>query len=174
MTLIGYTLNGERHHLCAGSLISENFILTSAICNTRKNLDFVQMNSISLSSLNAQYATIKKFIAHDSYKTNKKVDIALVEMNEKAIFKIGGLRPACLWTEDKLYQNSAIAPGWGKTSFADHGFGRLSYTTLDLVNISVCHARLGKERAVDEIHICATDLKNEGKSTCVGGKVLEK
>lgn len=176
MAHIGNELSGERYYICGGALISENFVLTAAHCKSDrrgKSPNIVRLNSVSEDSKQAIYRNIAEFIVHPQYKESKSNDIALVKLSLKVNFQMGKLRPACLWTEKELKNNTATVTGWGATDFADYsGSKNLLKAKLDLVDVENCQKASGRNQAQAEYHICATDKSGGGKDSCQGGEVI--
>ncbi|XP_026325364.1 serine protease snake-like, partial [Hyposmocoma kahamanoa] len=120
MAVLGY---GDRDHLCcvcAGTIISEKFILTAGVCTFSREdpLTHVLVGVFKRTDTrNATIYGIKRIINHPAYKWPIKYnDIALLELEvpltlSKEIF------PACLHIGDQVKDDEAYALSWSKTDF---------------------------------------------------------
>lgn len=172
MAHLGYESDGYRNYVCGGALISEKFVLTAAHCkfdNKGRSPNIVRLNSVSENSTQALFRNIAEFIVHPEYKKSKSNDIALIRFSIPVNFQMRKLRPACLWTERELKNNTATVTGWGATDFADHsGSKNLLKAKLDLVDVENCQKASGKNQAEADYHICATDKSGGRKDSCQG------
>lgn len=119
MALLGYGFDEDSAQwICAGSLVSENFILTAGHCISSPSLGQVKYVALGIlkrtdpSDLWQKYH-VKRIIAHPGYKPPSKYnDIALLETQTRVTFS-EGVRPACLHFEEVANDNKAVATGWG-------------------------------------------------------------
>lgn len=181
MARIGYESNQNKEYICGGALISDQYVLTAALCNsTRAGLptNFVTLNSISEQSYEAIHRRIAKFTVHPEYENSIHNDIALIKMDASVKLESGKLRPACLWTENELTNAEAIFAGWGTMVFRNYGHPPkvLLDVTLDLVDVEKCKNTMQNNEAKKEHHICSKGLKQpERIEQCEGdiGGVLQ-
>lgn len=60
---------------------------------------------------------ISKIITHPEYKPPSKYnDIALLKLSRKVTF-YKHIRPACLYLDERLSQDKAVATGWGRRTY---------------------------------------------------------
>lgn len=137
----------------------------------------VRLGVLELSSPNPEDFTITDFIEHESYNVyTKQNDIAVAKLNhdacDSAKFPLT-IRPACLWQTEQVWQNKAIASGWGFTGYAGSTSNELMKVKLDILNSSLCDKVYGDEGfTVDRKQLCAGVLVG-GQDTCNGGKVRQ-
>ncbi|EDV95835.1 GH15922 [Drosophila grimshawi] len=109
--------------LCAGSLISSTFVVTSAHC-INPTLTLVRLGAHDLSQLNEAGAVnfrIRRSIVHDQYDLSSIAnDIGMIELNGEAPSG-GDIRPICLpdssrfQREDQLVGMNPFVAGFGAT-----------------------------------------------------------
>ncbi len=113
MAAIGYAdLDNVIEFACSGSLISEKFVLTAAVCLRRRDLSVVRLGDQNLKSDNdgaePQELRVKRFMKHERYSAKSKYyDIGLIEMDGEARFT-KFVRPACLWQDFQIPSETAM------------------------------------------------------------------
>ncbi|XP_072388295.1 serine protease snk-like [Diabrotica undecimpunctata] len=118
MVEIGYGSDSDTKWGCAGSLISENFILTAARCikdMTKGDAKFVRASE---NDLILQVKEISEIILPPNYSTMKNQSLVLLKV--KTNFKFNGfIRPACLYTKNDSPQHRFVTAGWKLAEFAN-------------------------------------------------------
>ncbi|XP_028141375.1 serine protease snake-like [Diabrotica virgifera virgifera] len=115
MVQIGYGLDSDVKWGCAGSLISENYILTAVRCikhKTKGDAKFVRGGVYTEDhSLILQVREIAEVILPPNYSDIKNESLVLFKV--KTNFKLNGfIRPACLYTKNGSPQNRFVTAGW--------------------------------------------------------------
>ncbi|CAG9834713.1 unnamed protein product [Diabrotica balteata] len=123
MVQIGYGLDSDVKWGCAGTLISENYILTAARCikDTTKGAAKLVRSGVSrkdIDSFTSQIREIGEMILPPNYSTNKNESLLLVKV--KTNFKLNDfIRPACLYTKNSSPQHRFVTAGWRLAEFGD-------------------------------------------------------
>ncbi|EDW59936.2 serine protease grass [Drosophila virilis] len=134
MALLMFIYNGTEEFNCAGTLITNRFVLTAAHCFNRQELMFVRLGEHKISNTTdcawvksrlicappVEDISFEKIIVHEDYsQQSKHNDIALVKLSRDVEFK-RHIRPICLPVNATLQQQPEEmeefhVTGWGKT-----------------------------------------------------------
>ncbi|XP_075221648.1 venom protease-like isoform X1 [Lycorma delicatula] len=176
--IIGYQYGSKTKWACAGSLISENFVLSAAHCSKTPfgRPRYAKIGDLDTSTntddAKPETLNIVEIFDHPSYLTDFPYnDIALYKL-EKNVSIDGYKRPACLNTKRNIQENKAVATGWGNIEYGGVSSQHLLKVSLDLIANKNCSTfwRSGGSlnRGIDdEQMICAGDLVGK-KDTCQG------
>ncbi|XP_023341079.1 chymotrypsin-like protease CTRL-1 [Eurytemora carolleeae] len=158
---------------CAGSLISNQEVLTAAQCLIRSTI-YVALGEHDTNDPNDGQKIVKvcSSTKHPSYRYNgnNDFDYAILKLCDSPVTFTKEISPVCLPTANSLgtqYENvDAIVSGWGTTS---SGYGGIqSSTLLDVtvttMNNSQCKTSYEKFTITDNM-ICAAAT---GKDACKG------
>ncbi|XP_063911982.1 serine protease snake-like [Zophobas morio] len=178
MVRIGYSSKraNTRVWLCGGSLISEQYILTTASCLSTVNKD-AEVVVLGVTNLNdtdhKQEIKIAEKIIHPKFKRRSFYDdIGLIKL-ERPIEIDSYIRPACLYSNSQIRVEKAIATGWGKTddNLTHVLSDDLHKVTLDIIDNDFCTKSLMNKNLPDGIRndtqVC-TGGDTEGRDTCTG------
>ncbi|XP_071556799.1 serine protease snk-like [Temnothorax nylanderi] len=179
MAVIGYGKHDVSWQ-CGGSIISENFILTAAHCMESPDKGPASKVRVGLIDLLTpgdamQERDVAERIKYPEYKSSVKYhDIALLKLDHPLELN-PRVRPACLETNSQIPGKSAIASGFGKTSYESNiGSNELMKVQLNYISDDNCKKAyaedIGTRRLPDGLissFLCAGIMEG-GKDTCQG------
>uniref|UniRef100_A0A8C6I703 Coagulation factor XI n=1 Tax=Mus spicilegus TaxID=10103 RepID=A0A8C6I703_MUSSI len=167
------TLHISRGHLCGGSIIGNQWILTAAHCfsgiETPKKLR-VYGGIVNQSEINegTAFFRVQEMIIHDQYTTAESgYDIALLKL-ESAMNYTDFQRPICLPSKGdrNAVHTECWVTGWGYTELRGEVQSTLQKAKVPLVSNEECQTRYRRHKITNKM-ICA-GYKEGGKDTCKG------
>jgi len=180
MAAIGYedVSGGDVKWLCAGSIISEQYILTAGHCLNSREFGLSKYVRIGVTNLkdrnHLQEFSVAERIRYPEYTPSSHYnDIGLIKVNKRANLNPYAV-PACLYTDFRMKAKKAIASGWGRTSFTGITSDDLLKVTLDLFSQPFCNnsyrnqiSRKLNQGIKEDTQMCAGSTETE-KDTCQG------
>lgn len=189
-----FAVNGKKV-MCGGVLISEQYVLTSALCGTSGiNLTSVILGEFDTSTPNdclpqgnqmtCKNAPVRmdvdRVILHEDYNndiawldTHETGDIALVKLKEKVTFS-PDIQSICLPENQPKGQSYSVA-GWSRfPQSTTNGPNRIEMSNVTEVDRTTCSGRHGNWFVTEE-YICAGDTRNSTERVCVadaGGPLM--
>lgn len=166
-------LDDKDEPYCAGTLISEDFVLTAAHCAVPARVLLGLVRTNERDNGNVKVARVAKHIVHPDFfrSGGAHSDIALLQLQEPVRFTVY-VRPACLHTGDDARLQEAVVTGWGYQEY-DSGSGvkekdkktseALQKAAVDIFSREHCLEMWGDDsHHVHEKHICALGKKKKG------------
>uniref|UniRef100_A0A3Q3X6A9 Peptidase S1 domain-containing protein n=1 Tax=Mola mola TaxID=94237 RepID=A0A3Q3X6A9_MOLML len=166
------SLHKDRHHICGGSLINNEYVLSAAHCfqSTAAFQITVYLGRHSQQSFNPNevFRRVSRIINHPNYNpATQDNDIALLQLASTVQFT-NYIKPVCLAAEGSVYSagtNSYIT-GWGTVGSVPLPLPQtLQEVSVPIVSNRVCNrAYLG---SITNNMLCA-GLNEGGKDSCQG------
>ena len=190
---IGYKdEDGEYKHVCTGSIIAENVILTAAHCTQRDpSLPKIKIVRVGVKDLRFAGSTdleIQDILKHPEYNASQNYnDIALLFLKTCLAFSYNTIQPICLPTKSQPNPDSMVGftvatQGWGLDSNGQVGqlINEISVTVrlreecnFKYQSVEALVKRLSIERSLPEyfnppVIYCADHTTNKNIGTCKG------
>ncbi|XP_030383359.1 trypsin-1 [Scaptodrosophila lebanonensis] len=157
-------------HICGGSIIDKQWILTAAHCTYGKTADRLRIRlGSSEASHHGELLRVKKIVQHEKFNyTNVDYDFSLLELEHEIEFD-ATKKAIMLPNDSQMFLDGEVCfvSGWGNTQTILESRDWLRQVEVPLVNQQLCSEKYKQYGGVTERMICAGFLEG-GKDACQG------
>ena len=173
---VAFLFNGvspSSGQFCAGSLITDEWVVTAAHCVAVTSSIDIQAGIHSLASNAGQRRDVVSTIVHPSYDPaqNFNNDIALMKLSSPVTLNSTVSTIVPLIAEDGALAApgvTATVTGWGTTSSGGASSDALLQVDVPIVSTTDCNASTSYNGAITANMLCAGLIEDGGKDSCQG------
>ncbi|XP_026231659.1 transmembrane protease serine 3 [Anabas testudineus] len=166
------SLHFNNEHVCGGSIITSNWILTAAHCVygfADPSMWSVLVGLIEQPVHGAQSLHVQQIIYHPRYRPKGlDYDIAMMKLATSLVFN-GFVQPICLPNHGEEFQEGTMCwiSGWGATEDNGEPNVLLHAATVPLISTKTCNKPEVYDGLISSWMICAGNLEG-GTDSCQG------
>ncbi|KAJ8687677.1 hypothetical protein QAD02_023471 [Eretmocerus hayati] len=151
---------------CAGSIITESYIVTSAICASKTNNETIIRAGTTYKKQGGSDHRVNKIFIHKNFNyENYTNNIGLIRVLEPIKFdKSRKAIPIFNQNEKILAGRSGIVSGWGEAKNETTENPQLHEIEVNIIDHDSC--KMSAQKYVDDGVICASSGKNKSKAVC--------
>ncbi|XP_063222077.1 trypsin-3-like [Bacillus rossius redtenbacheri] len=162
-------------HICGGSIISENFVVTAGHCCADEDTASLVVRVGSTKAKIGEKHELSEIILHPEYKQVDRVpynDICLLKVSKPFVYSDSIKAVALPQANSEVPEGTlAVTSGWGSTFYEGDVVQVLREVAVPIVSQAACVSEYGKnihgDYMVNDTMICAGYLQG-GKDACQG------
>jgi len=167
------SLRQSGRHICGGSLINGQWIVTAAHCVSSLTASSYRWVCGHHSRLNvetwAREFTPIRVVRHPNYDSRTiKNDIAIFQISNTDISFTDYISPVCTPAAGTSYEGkTSIATGWGTLTSGGSVANNHMEVSMPILTDSACTTKFGANMLDSKTQVCA-GIKGDNKDTCQG------
>ncbi|XP_075168764.1 trypsin-7-like [Haematobia irritans] len=165
------SLQYQKSHICGGSILTSNIILTAAHCiDNPQDVNAFQVRvGSSYHNYGGQVLAVRQIIKHERYNLfDLDCDVALVVLRGNLTFSRLVMPVALPQPDEEIPDSQPLhISGWGLTSETGSVAPMLNHVAVNLMNHSICEQSYRYVATITKQMFCA-GLTEGGKDSCQG------
>lgn len=149
---------------CAGALIRENYVLTSAFCANLGSASETQVlvgNNNLTPETPSQLFAVEIISAHENYDTGSRIhDLAILKLRSSVRIQETTADVVSIRSTSTAEGTICTLTGWGSEIWNGEPFAHLRSLNLSIVNNSICTTQLGQSIGPGQICAVGSQEKN--------------